>query len=198
MKRRKKKSIFSGLKGLFVKEDIHSRKNNRKHVEEVEEEYEDEDLYDDDYEEYEDESDYEYDEDDENAGTDKGDDEYESESDLVNEKNVESRDMSLDLINKKDEILIVAQAAGIDLKDIEIDVARELVTITAESEGEFEESDGDYVSKELYWGSYSRSVVLPQEVDVELAKAEIKNGVLKISLPKLDKKKKSRVKVTKA
>ena len=191
--------MFSGLKGLFVKEDSHSRKNSRKHVEEADEEYDDEDLYDDDYEEYEDESDYEYDdEDDENSDVENGEEEYDGESDLVPEKDIESRDLSLDLINKKDEILIVAQAAGIDLKDIEIDVARELVTITAESEGEFEESDGDYVSKELYWGSYSRSVVLPQEVDVELAKAEIKNGVLKLSLPKLDKKKKSRVKVTKA
>ena len=56
-------------------------------------------------------------------------------------------------------------------------------------------SEKDYFYKELYWGAFSRSILLPQEVDADAAQATMKNGLLTIRLPKLDKTKTQRLKV---
>ena len=55
--------------------------------------------------------------------------------------------------------------------------------------------DEDYFYQECYWGRFARSIVLPQEIDPERAVATIKNGVLTVRLPKLNREKLKKLKV---
>jgi len=70
-----------------------------------------------------------------------------------------------------------------------------MVTIKGIREKEEEISQKDYYYQELYWGPFSRSVILPVEVDADEAQASLKNGILTIRLPKVDKEKKHKIKV---
>ncbi len=54
---------------------------------------------------------------------------------------------------------------------------------------------GDYIHQECYWGRFSRTIILPQEIDPDKVQASIKNGVLKITLPKINKSKTKKIKV---
>src|SRR3989344_3099002 len=53
----------------------------------------------------------------------------------------------------------------------------------------------DYFTRELFWGSFSRTIMLPQEVDVEASSASAKDGLLTIILPKLDKARQTKLRV---
>jgi HSP20 family protein len=70
-----------------------------------------------------------------------------------------------------------------------------MVTIRGHREVTNEISDEDYYSRELYWGSFSRNILLPQEIDVEGAEASEKHGLLTLKLPKLDKHRETKLKV---
>jgi len=69
------------------------------------------------------------------------------------------------------------------------------VTLRGKREKQREVSGNDYFYQELYWGAFSRSILLPQEVDADEAQATIKNGLLTIHLPKLDKARVAKLKV---
>ena len=60
---------------------------------------------------------------------------------------------------------------------------------------EREVEDENYFQRELYWGSFSRTILLPEEVDVERAEATEKHGILMIRLPKINKKRETKLKV---
>jgi HSP20 family protein len=70
-----------------------------------------------------------------------------------------------------------------------------MVTLKGKRESERMIADHDYFHKELYWGTFSRTIVLPQEIDVDAAEAVEKHGLLIIKLPKLDKNRSTRLKV---
>lgn len=103
--------------------------------------------------------------------------------------------LSVDVINTDDAIIIKSMLAGVKPSDIDIDIARDMVTIRGEREESHEVSEKDYYHKELYWGSFSRNILLPEEVDVDTAEATEKNGLLTLTLPKLDKSRKTKVHV---
>jgi HSP20 family protein len=69
------------------------------------------------------------------------------------------------------------------------------VVITgSRKEGALAES-GDYIHRELYWGSFTRAIMLPEEIDPEQSIATEKNGLVIIRLPKIDKKRRTKVRV---
>ena len=103
--------------------------------------------------------------------------------------------LSVDVINTDDAIIIKSMLAGVKPSDIDIDIARDMVTIRGEREEAHEVSEKDYYHKELYWGGFSRNILLPEEVDVDTAEATEKNGLLTLTLPKLDKSRKTKVHV---
>ena len=104
-------------------------------------------------------------------------------------------ELTVDVYQTADSVVIKSMIAGVRPEDLDIAITRDLVTIRGKREEERISDDGEYVTKELYWGSFSRTVTLPVEVDVEEAEAVEKHGLLIIKLPKLDKKKKSKLKV---
>lgn len=104
-------------------------------------------------------------------------------------------ELSIDVLNTPDEIIIKTMVAGVKPQDLDIQITRDMVTIRGTREDESEINEENYFHKELYWGSFSRNIILPEEVDVELAEAKEKHGLLVITLPKLDKDKKTRLSV---
>jgi HSP20 family protein len=103
--------------------------------------------------------------------------------------------LTVDVYQKPDEIVIKAIVAGVRPDDLEVSITRDMVTIRGKREEQREADDENYFYRELYWGSFSRTILLPQEIDVELAQATEKHGLITIRLPKIDKEKQTRLKV---
>jgi HSP20 family protein len=102
---------------------------------------------------------------------------------------------SLDVSETKNNIVLKAEAPGMDAKDIDISLARDILTIKGEKKQEKEEKDENYHRIERNYGSFSRSVRLPQEVQSDKIKANYKDGVLKITLPKSEEAKAKEIKI---
>lgn len=104
--------------------------------------------------------------------------------------------LTLDVFDGGSEIVIKSTIAGVAPEDLDISITNEMVTIKGERYMDEEVREKDYYYQELYWGSFSRSVILPAEVDADRATAVYKNGLLTIRLPKVQKSNSKRIKVT--
>jgi len=102
---------------------------------------------------------------------------------------------SLDISETRDNFVVKAEVPGIDAKDIDISLTGDVLTIKGEKKQEREEKEEDYHLVERSYGSYSRSVRLPAEVESNKIKASYKNGILNITLPKSEKVKAKEVKI---
>ena len=91
---------------------------------------------------------------------------------------------SMDISETDKLIEITAELPGLEKKDVELNVADNLLTIRGEKKNEREEKNKDYHLVERSYGSFSRSVELPPGLKVEDILAEIANGVLKVTVPK--------------
>ena len=111
------------------------------------------------------------------------------------EESSEEGELAVDVYQSENEIVIKTMVAGVKPDDLDVTITRDMVTIKGKRETEKVVDEGDYMHKELYWGSFSRSIVLPQEIDVDMAEAVEKHGLLIIKLPKLNKNRQTRVKV---
>lgn len=104
-------------------------------------------------------------------------------------------ELTVDVYQNSDTIVIKAMIAGVRPEDLDISITRDMVTIKGKREEERVSREDDYFIKELYWGSFSRTITLPEEIDVDEAEAVEKHGLLILKLPKLDKKRQSKLKV---
>ena len=95
--------------------------------------------------------------------------------------------LTVDVYQSEDEIIIQSTIGGIDGKDMDISIAKDMVTIKGSRTKTEKVKQSDYFHQELYWGSFSRSIILPVDIDVDKAKASIKNGLLTVRLPILKK-----------
>ncbi|MBI2676365.1 MAG: Hsp20/alpha crystallin family protein [Candidatus Yanofskybacteria bacterium] len=91
--------------------------------------------------------------------------------------------LTVDVYQNEDEIIIQSTIGGIDGKDMDISIAKDMVTIKGSRTKTEKIKQSDYFHQELYWGSFSRSIILPVDIDVDKARASIKNGLLTIRLP---------------
>src|SRR3989344_3316499 len=103
--------------------------------------------------------------------------------------------LTIDMFQTKDNVIIKSTIAGVKPEDVDVTIANDMVTIRGERKRDFEASSEDYFYQECYWGSFSRSVVLPVDVDIEQVSADLKDGILTITLPKAAKAKAKKVKV---
>jgi HSP20 family protein len=85
--------------------------------------------------------------------------------------------------------------AGVKPDDLDVSITRDMITIHGERSEDRTVSGEDYLHRELYWGSFSRTITLPEEIDVDGAEAIEKHGMLILRLPKLDKQRKAKLKV---
>lgn len=104
-------------------------------------------------------------------------------------------ELSIDLFDNGKEIIVQTMVAGVRPEDLTIDIRRESITIEGDRKESKTVKDDNYHVRELFWGAFSRTVQLPEEVDPDLAEATEKHGLLIVRLPKIDKHKQKKVKV---
>ncbi|MCR4280567.1 MAG: Hsp20/alpha crystallin family protein [Candidatus Komeilibacteria bacterium] len=103
--------------------------------------------------------------------------------------------LSVDVYENEDNIVIKSTIAGVRNEDIDISVSNEMVTIKGRRQQQEDVPAENYFTQECYWGGFSRSVILPVEIQADKVNASLKNGVLKIELPKAAKSKEVSIKV---
>jgi len=103
--------------------------------------------------------------------------------------------LAVDVAQTDKAIIITSTVAGVKPEDLTININNDLLTIRGRREREIEVKEEDYFYKECYWGSFSRTIVLPVDVLTDEAEATFKNGVLTIVLPKEASKKEIKIKV---
>ena len=113
----------------------------------------------------------------------------------IEESIPEEGELTVDVYQTPDDIVIKTIVAGVKPEDLDISITRDMVTIRGARQETREVEDGDYFHKELYWGSFSRTILLPQEIDVDAAEAIERHGLLTLKLPKLDKTRQTKLKV---
>lgn len=99
----------------------------------------------------------------------------------------EGKTPSVDMIDKKDKILIKAELPGVNKEDIDVSVTDHTVTIRGTTSSDEEEEKGSYYRHEISTGSYERVLAIPGNVDTSKVKAKFRNGMLKLTLPKTEK-----------
>ncbi len=107
----------------------------------------------------------------------------------------EDAELSIDVFDNGKELVVQTMVAGVRPEDLSIDIKRDSIKIEGSRKESHAIKDNNYVVRELYWGSFSRTLDLPEEVDPDLAEATEKHGLLVIRLPKIDKGKQKKVKV---
>jgi HSP20 family protein len=107
----------------------------------------------------------------------------------------EDGELPVDMYHTPEKIVIRALIAGVSPEDLDIAITRDMVTIKGQREEDRESPEEDYYHHELYWGGFSRTILLPEEVHIDEAEAKEKHGMLTITLPKLDKARSARLKV---
>ena len=116
------------------------------------------------------------------------------ENNWIEEENEEA-ELTVDVYQTHSDIIVQTMVAGVKPEDIELTIARDMITIRGKREESRIISEENFFTKELYWGTFSRTILLPTEVDPEEAEATEKHGLLTVKLPKIDKDKKTNVKV---
>lgn len=97
--------------------------------------------------------------------------------------------LAIDVFQTENDIVLKAPIAGVAREDLEISITDEVINIKGERKASDEVVKENFFAQECYWGAFSRSYVLPIAVDSEKASATLKNGILTITIPKLEKTK---------
>jgi HSP20 family protein len=108
----------------------------------------------------------------------------------------EARTLALDMYETDDNLVVEASLPNIGPDDVDISIVGNSLTIKGETEREEEkEEKGKYYFRERRYGAFQRTVSLPVEVNADEAEATFENGVLKLSLPKVEETKPKRITV---
>lgn len=107
----------------------------------------------------------------------------------------EEAQLTVDVCNTPSEIIIKTMVAGVRPDDLDVSITRDSVTIRGKRSEDGTASGDDYLYRELYWGSFARTIALPEEVDVDNAEAIEKYGMLVLHLPKIDKNRQTKLRV---
>jgi HSP20 family protein len=107
----------------------------------------------------------------------------------------EARMPRVDVIERDEDVLVRAEIPGVDKENIDVSLTENSVTIKGSSRKEEKEEGGDYFRREISEGSFTRTLALPGNVDIDSAKATFKDGILEVAIKKVEKTKRHSVKV---
>lgn len=107
----------------------------------------------------------------------------------------EEGELAVDMYETQSDIFIKTVVSGVRPEELDISITREKVSIRGKRVPERGFEGSDYHIQELYWGAFSRTVNLPQEVAVDEAEAVAKHGLLVLKLPKINKERETKLKV---
>lgn len=104
---------------------------------------------------------------------------------------------AVDIHETNDELIMLVELPGLDIKDVSVSVEKNVLTISGEKKKALEEGDEDsqYHVVERYYGRFERSFRLPETVSAAKVDARLKDGVLAISLPKVEAAKPRKIEV---
>lgn len=102
---------------------------------------------------------------------------------------------AMDVIDREDEVILRAEVPGVRKEDLKVSLSDNEITIEGRTEHEEEEKRTDYYCREMSYGVFKRVLELPAGVDASKADAKMKDGVLEIQLPKLERAKRREVNV---
>ena len=95
----------------------------------------------------------------------------------------------VDMYDENDRIIIKAELPGMEKKDISVDVKDRVLTLSGERNYDNEVKEENYYRRERAYGKFQRTFSLPADVDSDKIKADFKDGLLKIEVPKPEKQK---------
>ena len=107
----------------------------------------------------------------------------------------EGRTPKVDLVERDNEIEVTAELPGVKKDDLDISLTNNSLTIKATTEQEKEDKEGEFHRREISRGSFVRTLALPADVDREQAKAKFEDGLLKLTVPKMQPAKRHSIKV---
>jgi HSP20 family protein len=107
----------------------------------------------------------------------------------------EEGQLSIDVYQTPGSIIVKSTIAGVKPEDIDISINNDMLTIRGKREMQEKIENDNYLFRECYWGSFSRSIILPMEVVPEKIEAFLENGVLTVTLPKAKSAKQISIKV---
>ena len=113
----------------------------------------------------------------------------------VFEESDEEAQLTVDVYHTPSEIIIKTMVAGVKPDDLDVSITRDSVTIRGKRSEDTTVSNDEYFHRELYWGSFVRTIALPEEIDVDGAEAVEKYGMLVLHLPKVDKNRQTKLRV---
>ncbi|MBI5734096.1 MAG: Hsp20/alpha crystallin family protein [Candidatus Kerfeldbacteria bacterium] len=96
--------------------------------------------------------------------------------------------LAVDVYQTDNQVVIVSTIAGVRTEDLDITLNNDVITIRGRRYQDRAVAPEDYIYQECYWGGFSRSIVLPVEVDPEKVEASLKNGILTVKLYKIKTK----------
>jgi len=102
-------------------------------------------------------------------------------------KEEEEGQLTIDVYQTDTEIVIKSPVAGVTSENLEVTITNDMVTIKGRRQNDEQIAKERYFFQELYWGPFSRSVILPTEIEIDQAKAILKDGLLTLRLPKIEK-----------
>lgn len=112
----------------------------------------------------------------------------------LNAENFEGQ-LTVDVFQTEDSIVIQSTLAGVRVQDLDIAVNNDMVTIRGTRRRDSEVRSEQYFYQECYWGGFSRSIILPVDVKADRAEATLKNGILTVTLPKAEKHRAKNIRV---
>ncbi|TSC72202.1 MAG: hypothetical protein G01um101438_705 [Parcubacteria group bacterium Gr01-1014_38] len=103
--------------------------------------------------------------------------------------------LTVDVYQTPESIVVKSTIAGVRPEDLDVSITSDMVTIRGTRRHDEEVREEDYFYRECYWGSFSRSIILPVDIMAEKADASLKDGILTIRIPKAEALVTKRVKV---
>ncbi len=107
----------------------------------------------------------------------------------------EDEELMVDVYQDQENIYIKSFIPSVSPGTLDIDISRDMVTIRGQKFKDSSIEQEDYFQRELTWGSFSRKILLPREIDIDAASASAKEGLMTLKLPKIDKDRKSKLQV---
>lgn len=105
-------------------------------------------------------------------------------------------ELVIDVFETNSDFVVLAAIAGVQIKDIDISLEKDMMIIKGNRGCPNNNHDKKYFYQECYWGPFSRKIVLPENIDIDKADAQMDKGVLTIKIPKNETKEKIGVKVS--
>ena len=102
---------------------------------------------------------------------------------------------AVDMYEEDNNVVVEAQLAGVDPKDVDLSIDNDVLTLRGRSEKKNEVDEKDYYKKEIVQGNFYRNIPLPASVKGEEAKAVAEEGVLKVTIPKAEEKRSNKIEI---